>query len=355
MKFRFGAASLVVFMLAACSPGIDQEAFFDAAKYHHTGGGFRNPPGSLERDFKLFQFIGFVFRRLTETAETDVLPGGHVIAQADALGAAAAASATSLTWIGHATFLIRLGGLNILTDPFFSERASPVSFLGPKRYAPPGLGLKDLPRIDVILISHNHFDSFDAPALAQIARGHPAARVLVPLGLAAPIAALGFTNVRQMDWYETDTVGGVKIQATPAIHRSNRGLLDVNQSLWSGFVISAANHRIWFAGDTAFGPVYENQVAARVGPVDTALVGIGAFLPRDFMRPVHTNPEEALALARIMGAKTAIAMHWGTLPLGEDKPKLARQRFDAAPAPGIKKIRMRIGETRALLRFRQLK
>jgi N-acyl-phosphatidylethanolamine-hydrolysing phospholipase D len=348
MNIRFTAAFLAL-ILAACSQGIAEEAYFDAAKYHHTKDGFRNPPGSLSRDIKPFRFIGFVFRRLTETPEPDILPAGHVLTKAAAIDAAAAAAGASLTWIGHATFLIRLGGLNILTDPFFSERASPISFLGPKRYAPPGLGLADLPRIDVILISHNHYDSFDAPALEQIARAHPKARVLVPLGLAKPITALGFTNVRQMDWYETDRLGGVKFQATPAIHRSNRGFLDVNQSLWSSFVIAAPGHRIWFAGDTAFGPVYEKEVAPRIDPVDTALVPIGAFLPRDFMQPVHANPEEGLALARIMGAKTAIAMHWGTLPLGEDKPKMAKRRFMAAPAPGMEKILMRIGETRRLI------
>jgi len=344
MRIRFTAVTLLAFILAACSQGIDGEAFFDAAKYHHTAEGFRNPPGSLARDIKPYRFIGFVFRRLTETPEADILPPGHVLSPSNA----ASSPGPNLTWIGHATFLIRLSGLNILTDPFFSERASPFSFMGPKRYAPPGIALTDLPKIDVIVISHNHYDSFDAPALERLARDHPKARVLAPLGLAKPLRRLGFINVREMDWYQIDKFGGVNFQATPAIHRSNRGLFDVNQTLWSGFVITAPEHRIWFAGDTSLGPVYEKEVARRIGPVDTALVPIGAFLPRDFMRPVHVNPEEAVALARIMGAKAAIAMHWGTLPLGADKPKQAKQRFEAAPAPGINKILMAIGETRSL-------
>lgn len=344
MKTRLSALALLAFILAACSQGIDEEDFFDILKYHHTEEGFRNPPGSPAREIKPFRFIGFVFRRLTETPEPGILPEGHVLGTSDAVSV----PGPSLTWIGHATFLIRLGGLNILTDPFFSERASPFSFMGPKRFAPPGIALADLPKIDVIVISHNHYDSFDAPALEQLASGHPKARVLAPLGLAKPIRELGFTNVREMDWYETDTVGGVNFQATPAIHRSNRGLFDVNQTLWSGFVIASPRHRIWFAGDTALGPIFEKEVAPRIGPVDTALVPIGAFLPRDFMRPVHTNPEEAVALARIMGAATAIGMHWGTLPLGADKPIEAKQRFEAAPATGINKILMAIGETRSL-------
>jgi N-acyl-phosphatidylethanolamine-hydrolysing phospholipase D len=344
MKLRLGALSLLAFTLSSCSQDIDGKDYFDGLKYHHTAEGFRNPPGSLARDIKPFRFVGFVFRRLTETPEPDILPTGHVLAKSNAQ----LAPGPNLTWIGHATFLIRLGKLNILTDPFFSERASPFSFMGPKRFAPPGITLLDLPKIDVIVISHNHYDSFDAPALERIARDHPKARVLAPLGLAEPIRKLGFTNVREMDWYDTDHVGAVNFQATPAIHRSNRGLFDVNQTLWSGFVMTAPEHRIWFAGDTALGPVFEKEIARRIGPVDTALVPIGAFLPRDFMRPVHVNPEEALELARIMGAKTAIGMHWGTLPLGADKPKQAKQRFEAAPAPGINKMLMRIGETRSL-------
>ncbi|MDP6427514.1 MAG: MBL fold metallo-hydrolase [Rhodospirillales bacterium] len=348
MKIHVNALAFMGFALTGSSSGIAGEAFFDAAKYHHTADGFRNPPGSPDRDVKPLRFIKFIYGRLTEEPGPEILPEGHLVPRAEALAAASAAPNPSLTWIGHASFLIRIGGLNILTDPFFSERASPTSLFGPKRYAPPGLGLKDLPKIDVIVISHNHYDSFDAPALEQLAKDHPKARVLVPLGLAEPVGEAGFTNVRQMDWYETDRVGGVSFQATPAIHRSNRGLFDINKSLWAGFVISGGKRRLWFAGDTGIGPIYEKQVAPRVGPVDIALVPIGAFLPRDFMAPVHTSPEEALEIARIMGARTAIGMHWGTLPLGEDSPKLGKQRFLAAPAAGIEKILMRIGETRGL-------
>ncbi|MEE2759952.1 MAG: MBL fold metallo-hydrolase, partial [Pseudomonadota bacterium] len=234
------------------------------------------------------------------------------------------------------------------TDPFFSERASPFSFFGPKRYTIPGLSLDELPRIDVIVISHNHYDSFDAQALKQIARTHPKARVLVPLGLAEPIREFGFTSVREMDWYETEKYDDVEFQATPAIHRSNRGIFDINQTLWAGFVIASPKHRIWFAGDTGLGPIFKEEVAPRIGSVDTALVPIGAFLPQDIMRAVHTTPEEGLELARIVGAKTAIGMHWGTLPLGEDKPKHTKERFEKTAAPGIRKVLMRIGETRIL-------
>lgn len=346
MTYRVGFLALWAIVLAACSQGIENEEFFDAKKYHHTTEGFRNPPGSINRDIKPFRFIGFIFRRLTESLQPDLLPDGHVVARKEVRYAAAANP--SLTWIGHTAFLIRLGGLNIVTDPFFSERASPFSFIGPKRYAAPGLALDELPRIDVIVISHNHYDSFDAQALKQIARAHPKARVLVPLGLAKPIRELGFTSVREMDWYEKEKHGDVEFQATPAIHTSNRGIFDINQTLWAGFVIASPKHRIWFAGDTGLGPVFKKEVAPRIVPIDTALVPIGAFLPRDFMRPVHTTPEEGLELARIMGAKTAIGMHWGTLPLGEDKPKYAKQRFEAAAAPGIRKVLMRIGETRLL-------
>ncbi|NQV57780.1 MAG: MBL fold metallo-hydrolase [Rhodospirillales bacterium] len=336
--------------VAACSPNITERDFYDKTKYHHTEGGFRNPPGSPQAEVGFFRMAGFIARLLTSSPPADVLPEDHIVPRAAAVAMAANGGNPSLTWIGHATFLIRAGGKTILTDPQFSDRASPFSFFGPKRFVRPGLELEDLPPIDAVVISHNHYDSFDLPSLKKIARANPKAHVLVPLGLGATVREQGFTNVHELDWYDTERLGKITIQATPAIHRANRGFWDTNQSLWAGFVIDGGGRRIWFAGDTGFGPVFEKEVAPRVGPVDIALIPIGAFLPRDIMKPVHVDPDEALRLARIMGAKTAIAMHWGTFPLAEDRPKLAKQRFFDAAERGVEKILMRIGETRNLLK-----
>lgn len=340
-------------LLTACSAEFAGSSFYDATKYHHTPDGFRNSEGSFERDLGPFRFAGFILRRLTYDFDPAILPDGHVLEKsAIQQQFAAAPQDARITWIGHATFLIGLDGHNILTDPFFSDRASPFTSLGPKRFMPPAMAIEELPKIDVILISHNHYDSLDEAALDGLAKRDPDTLVVVPLGLEPFIKERGFKNIRQMDWYEKMSAGRLNIQSTPAIHRSNRGMFDVNQSLWTGFVISGQlsdrQLKIWFVGDTGAGPVFEKEVAGKVGPVDIALVPIGAFLPRDIMRPVHTNPAEALRLAKIMGAKTAIAMHWGTLPLGEDLPKDGQEAFLEANEPAVTKVLMKIGETRNL-------
>ena len=334
--------------LAACTTGRPADpARTQAASHHAPGGGFRNPAGSPTWQPDTFDFVRFIARRFTADDQPDrILPEGFAVPHGQALAQLQAASNPSLTWIGHSTFLIRVGGLKILTDPFFSDRASPVGFAGPERLVPPGIGIDELPDIDAIVISHNHYDHFDIRSLERIAKRSPNARVLVPMGLADYVRRAGLQNVREMDWYETDDMGGVSFVSTPAIHRSNRGLFDVNQTLWTGWAIKAPDLRIWFAGDTGFGPVFEREVAPRVGPVDVALVPAGAFLPRDILRPVHVTPEEGLELARIMGAKMAIAMHWGTLPLGADLPKDAVRQFMGHHVPGLEKVMMRIGETR---------
>ena len=214
---------------------------------------------------------------------------------------------------------------------------------------PPAITIKDLPKIDVILISHNHYDSFDEASLRALAKHSPMVRVLVPLGNGELAREWGLKNVQELDWYDLVKVDGVTFQSTPAIHFSARGLLDRDDTLWQGFTIAGQiggqAKKIWFVGDTGLGPFFKQEVAGKIGPIDIALMPNGAFLPRDFMKPVHVSPEESLELAKIMNVKTVIPMHWGTFPLGEDLPKEGKARFLAAPANGIKKVMMRIGET----------
>ncbi|MBT7957370.1 MAG: hypothetical protein HN731_19385 [Rhodospirillaceae bacterium] len=340
----------VVIGLAACSGSFAQNKHFDAAKSHHTESGFQNPPGSPERIFQPLKFIGFFIGRLTTEYDPSILPPGHVLPAAEVKKQfAAAPKEARITWIGHAGFLIGLNGLNILTDPQFSERASPLSFVGPKRYVPPAMKIKDLPKIDVILISHNHYDSFDEASMRALAIHSPNVQVLVPLGDGDLTREWGLKNVREMDWYDQVKVADVTFQSTPAVHFSSRSLFDRDESLWQGFTIAGQiggkAKKIWFTGDTGLGPFFKQEVAKKIGPIDIGLMPNGAFLPRDFMKPVHVTPEEALELAKIMRVKTVIPMHWGTFPLGEDLPKEGKARFLAAPAPGIKKVMMRIGET----------
>ena len=343
-KFLVVAGLLI--LLAGCSRGdFADQRFFDPKKYHHTSEGFRNPPDCPQRFRGPLRFMAFL-QSITEDVDAIDLPEGHILDRAQALQQFRNAPADArITWIGHASFLIGWNGINILSDPHFSERASPFSFAGPKRFAPPGLNVADLPTLDVIIISHNHYDSFDEESPRALSKHSPDALVLTPLGLAWTVRQWGFKNTKDMDWYDRQSVGGVTFTSTPAIHSANRGLFDRNETLWTGFALESEGKKIWFVGDTGLGPVFERDVVNRIAPVDITLTPTGAFLPRAVMRAVHTTPEEGLKLAEIMGSKTAIGMHWGTFPLTEDSPLEAFQRFSNAPGQGIRKIMMRIGQT----------
>ena len=341
------ALSWPLLLLAACTGNsIADQPFFNPTKYHHTPDGFRNPAGSPENVRRPGRFFSFLWGRITEDNGPIKLPDNHILPSAEAIKQFHGSPTWSrITWIGHASFLIGWNGVNILSDPHFSERSSPFSFAGPKRFTPPGLGIKDLPKIDVIIISHNHYDSFDENSLRALSKHSPDAIVLAPLGLAQTVKRWGFKNARDMDWYDKHSVDDITFMSTPAIHRANRWLFDVNETLWSGFTIESNGKVIWFVGDTAMGPVFEQELAKRIAPVDITLTPVGAFLPREIMQASHTTPEEAAYLAKMMGSKSAIGMHWGTFPLGEDHPLDAIERFNKAPTPNVKKIMMKIGQT----------
>ncbi|MDA0239323.1 MAG: MBL fold metallo-hydrolase, partial [Proteobacteria bacterium] len=262
-------AALMV-LLTGCSSGIADKPFYDASKPHHGPEGFLNPPGTPNRDFSTTRFLGFAFRRLTQDFDPAILPDNHVMPRQEALFTFKAAPGDDrITWIGHATMLIGLDGLNVLTDPFFSERASPLSFIGPKRYMPPGLPMDALPPIDVILISHNHYDSLDTSSLRDLLQRSPKTRIIVPLGLGSFVRDIGYTVIDEVDWFDEVKLGKLKFMSTPGIHRSNRSIFDSNQTLWTGFVIEGPSKRIWFSGDTGYGPAFKDWIK-RIGNVDLA-------------------------------------------------------------------------------------
>ena len=317
----------------------------------HTADGFRNLDGAPERDIPFSAYLEFSWERLQWAAAAPEIPEGHVLPAADAVAALAdAGDADAITWIGHATFLIRLGGTTILTDPFLMPRASPANFIGPKRFAPPGIPLGDLPPIDVIVLSHNHYDSLDTRTLAALPNKATTA-VVAPLGLGATFVRLGFERVHELDWFESAEIAGVTVTALPARHWSRRGIGDENRTLWMGASIAGSGQRIYFSGDTAYAP-YFADLGAQYGPFDYGIVGIGAYEPRAMMQYSHTTPEEAVDLALDMGAGTVVAMHWGTVQLGIEPPFEAPDRFRArARSRGMAADRawvLAIGETRLL-------
>lgn len=295
---------------------------------HHGDGVFRNPPGSPPRGGDPAAWRSFFWRQIV--ARTDpspppghVLPGRQVAEQA-----LAARDHDSMTWLGHSTFLIRLAGLWLLTDPFLTDHASPLAPLGPRRWAPPALRARELPPIDVVLVSHNHYDHLDRPTLDMLPLA-PGAALVTPLRVSQYLDRGRFAAVHELDWHGRTRLGPIEITALPAIHFSKRTLWDANRSLWSGFLIESAQRRIMFTGDTAYGPVFA-ELGASYGPVDWALVPIGAYAPRPLMRAAHCDPEEALAIGRAFGARRLAAMHWGSIALTEEPVLEPPERFRAA-------------------------
>ncbi len=243
----------------------------------------------------------------------------------------------TLTFIGHSSFLIRLPGLNILTDPVFSLRCSPTQWLGPKRVRASGLALEALPNTDVILLSHNHYDHMDILALRALRRRFPAVTLVAPLGNAAYLAKKGLPGAVELDWWQTAAIGQGHVTATPARHFAARTPWDRNETLWGGFFISHGGLRIYFAGDTG-ATMFFGEINARLGAPDLALLPIGAYEPRDFMAPVHMNPIEAVQAFITLGAARAVGMHFGTFhltaePIDAPERELAVARAAAGVTP----------------------
>jgi L-ascorbate metabolism protein UlaG (beta-lactamase superfamily) len=218
-----------------------------------------------------------------------------------------------VTFVGHSTFLIQVGGINVLIDPVYSNRASPVSFAGPRRVRRPGVRFDDLPPISLVLLSHNHYDHCDLGTLKLLQqRFHPAA--VTPAGNGRLLRAAGFRKIQELDWWETSRTAPLTITVTPAQHFSARTPFDRNRALWGGFLIEANGRRILHAGDSGYGPHFRG-IGERLGPIHLALLPIGAYEPRWFMKDIHMNPAEAVQAHLDLGARASVAMHFGTFQL----------------------------------------
>ncbi|HLU44168.1 MAG TPA: MBL fold metallo-hydrolase [Natronosporangium sp.] len=262
----------------------------------------------------------------------------------------------SVTWVGHATFILRLGGLIILTDPVFSRRIPGVL----PRVSPVGVPWSALPRVDAVVISHNHYDHLDAPTLRRLPRDTP---VLVPANLGDWFRRRRFTRVTELDWWESHRIGPVRCDLVPAHHWSRRTLTDTCRSLWGGWVFTVdsdasggstaptgkSGTRVYFAGDTGYGHFFR-QIGARYPGIELALMPVGAYHPRWFMRPMHLDPEEAVQAFQEIGASRMVPMHWGTFILSHE-PVLeplerTRRAWAAAGLPAEHLWDLSIGETR---------
>lgn len=276
---------------------------------------------------------------------------------------AGAAMQPAATWIGHATVLMQFGGLSWLTDPMFSARASPLGFVGPSRHQPPGIAIEQLPHIDVVLVSHNHYDHLDRASVEALAAqpGGPPLFV-VPLGLQQWLARHGVGHAVELDWWQRHAVGQAEIMLVPAQHWSGRGLHDRMQTLWGGFAVLAPDCHFFYAGDTGYSRDFveirrrlaPRQTAEQGGGFDLAVLPIGAYEPRWFMAPQHVNVDEALKIHRDLGAKRSLGVHWGTFQLSDealDEPPRALAALRAEQGLSAERFFvLAIGETRRLPR-----
>ena len=222
-----------------------------------------------------------------------------------------------ITFINHSTFLIQTAGYNILTDPIWSQRTSPVQFAGPSRMRPPGIKFEDLPSIDYVLISHNHYDHLDVATMKRLIKAYDPI-VISPLGVGGFIEKIGTKKVHDLDWWQNYSIEkDLSISCVQAQHFSGRGMFDRDATLWCGYIIHSGQDNIYFAGDTGYGEFFE-RIQEQYGAMRVSLIPIGAYLPRWFMSPIHISPKEAVQVHLDVRSELSIAMHFGTFPLADD-------------------------------------
>lgn len=262
----------------------------------------------------------------------------------------------SVTWVGHSTVLLQLGPLNVLTDPVWSDRASPFQWIGPKRVSSPGVDFDALPEIDVVLLSHNHYDHLDEGTVRGIANRFPNAAWLCPLRLGSLLRSFGVQHLVERDWWQTVDTPEFSATCTPARHFSARGLGDRGDTLWCGWTIATDDVRIYFAGDTALFPEFD-RIARETGPFDLVMLPIGAYEPRWFMQSVHMNPDDTIKAYTTMAAEMnayppCLALHWGTFRLTDEAMDEPPERFAnlwrGTGLPESANWTFAIGETRVI-------
>jgi L-ascorbate metabolism protein UlaG (beta-lactamase superfamily) len=304
-RLSLGVLAVVALLLgAACA----LSAWAQPVTAHFDGWRFHQP------EPRTLGFTDWLKRKLGDSHRgpwreyTDTPPGPPPPARVDQ-------GRLRVTFVNHATLLIQMDGLNILTDPIWSKQAAPL--FGARRHRPPGIRFEDLPPIDVVLVSHDHYDHMDLPTLRRLARAHRP-RLYVGLGNAAFLAGEGVPGAIDLDWWQSAEIApGVRVTAVAARHMSGRGLFDQDHRLWCGFVVQGVSGSVYFAGDTGWGSHFA-EIGRRFPGLRLALLPIGGFKPVWYMREQHLGPADAVAAHRTLGATTSVPMHFGTFPNGDD-------------------------------------
>lgn len=324
-------------------------AYAEDADTHHTKRGFTNPY-SGETHGGLF---GFLRARLFDGEWQSYQPDRDRVPQQSPSISTSSNNLPSITWLGHSTVLIQHRGVNVLTDPMFSLRASPLRFLGPKRISPMPLAVEALPDIDAVVISHNHYDHLDRQSIRALGN-QP--MYFVPLGIKSWLINAGIepNRVIELDWWQKqhDAQANlpISITATPSQHFSGRGVADRNKTLWASWSIAWPDFHVWFGGDTGYNDQQFKQIGQRLAPIDLSIIPIGAYAPRNFMKTVHVNPAEAVQIHQDLASRASMGIHWGTFILsGEGVLTPLTDLASALENAGIPSDRFTtyaIGETR---------
>lgn len=348
--FAAGTLSVLIFLLACTSTSSESiESAIQNKPNHHTSSGFKNDPFVETAASKGMLFY---IRRAWSSVFVPNVPAGHALPEIEAMQLLKSIDADRITWLGHASFLVTASGVTILTDPFLTKFASPVAWAGPKRLVDPGIPLDKLPPIDIVVVSHNHYDHLDDKTVRSL-KNKNAIHVVVPLGLKAFFTERGYSKVTELDWGESISIGNVTLTSLPAVHDSARSTSDRDRTLWASWFIESRERKIIFIGDTGYSDTIFNRIGKKFGAFDYAILPIGAYAPRKLMWMSHVTPEEAVSIGSDIGAKTLVASHWGTVSsLSDEPPWEPPTRFKKAGLDsGFTEENlwvMKIGETRPL-------
>lgn len=326
-----------------------QNPWYDASLAHHTPEGFRNPEEELRQPGDLQRWRR---ERKAENLPRPPQAGYPAFIENWCQNVDLRGDDDRVWWLGHAALLLRLNQRYILIDPVLSARASPLPFAGPERKTPAPLCVTQLPHLDFVLISHNHYDHLDRPTVKRITRRFPAAQFIVPLGMGEWCRKRGVRRVKELDWWQSVAVSGLTFTAVPARHWSMRTFWDRNRSLWCGWVVRNMTLNFWFSGDSGYS---ENlhEIAKRLGPFNFAALPIGAYAPKWFMRGQHMDPDQAVHLWQAIGRPLTVPIHWGVFELADDPldepPAALEKALQTAGESNKRFIPWRIGEGRSLL------
>lgn len=308
--------------------------------HHRPGGGFLNP--WLGAEFGFREFLRWRIDRLSAPLPRDPARSELPRATPELAVPRGAPGTCSVTWVGHSTLLVQAGATNILTDPIWSAYAGPVQGFGPRRWVPAGVPFDSLPPLDLILLSHNHYDHLDHRTVRRLIDAHPDAHWVTTLGLEAFLRKRGARQVTELDWWQETDAAGARVACTPAQHFSARGLTDRWRTLWASFAVRVGGRSIYFCGDSGYHPEFA-AIGAKYGPFDVALMPIGAYEPRWFMHTMHMDPEEAVRAFGELNAgargkrAVMVGMHWGTFKLTDEAldepPERARAAWARTAAP----------------------